>query len=366
MSVRLPRIIDEVVSRPTWPGTLPRPLEPRNIGVYYDTSWTRAPWARAVRRILVDNVTRPFVAVVTAPRVLGREHLDPLDGPVIFAANHSSHLDTSIVVACLPQRFRHRTVVAAAADYFFDRPWKAALWSLTLGTIPMERTKVNRRSADLAASLLTDRWNVVIFPEGGRTLDGWGQEFRVARPISPNAATCPSCRCTCGECDRFSRRAGGRCDGARSRSASGTRCGRATRRDLRAARRTRAISRPASRSRLRSWPTRPRRTGGRRASAPRRDRHHPSEGRTRLLGVVPGLCRQVPAAQGAPGRSPPVNPGDASCPTPQPRAGREEGAGGGPAPSFSSHPQGSGGGPSLPWLTPLLPPEGHQSNRWNR
>jgi 1-acyl-sn-glycerol-3-phosphate acyltransferase len=178
VSVRLPRVIDEVVSRPTWPGTLPRPLEPRNIGVYYDTSWTRAPWARAVRRILVDNVTRPFVAVVTAPRVLGREHLGPLDGPVIFAANHSSHLDTSIVVACLPQRFRHRTVVAAAADYFFDRPWKAALWSLTLGTIPMERTKVNRRSADLAASLLTDRWNLVIFPEGGRTRDGWGQEFR--------------------------------------------------------------------------------------------------------------------------------------------------------------------------------------------
>ncbi len=178
MSVRLPRVVDDVVSRPTWPGTLPRPIERRNLGVDYDTTWTRAPWARLVRRILVDNVTRPFVALVTAPKVFGREHLEALDGPVIFAANHSSHLDTSVVLSCLPERFRRRTVVAAAADYFFDRPWKAALWSLTLGTIPMERNKVNRRSADLAASLLTDRWNLVIFPEGGRSRDGWGQEFR--------------------------------------------------------------------------------------------------------------------------------------------------------------------------------------------
>ena len=178
MSVRLPRVVDEVVSRPTWPGTLPRPMEPRNIGVDYDTAWTRKPWARALRRVLVDNVTRPFVAVVATPQVFGREHLDPLEGPVIFAANHSSHLDTSIVIACLPERFRRRTVVAAAADYFFDRPWKAALWSLALGTIPMERNKVSRKGADLAASLLTERWNVVIFPEGGRTRDGWGQEFR--------------------------------------------------------------------------------------------------------------------------------------------------------------------------------------------
>jgi 1-acyl-sn-glycerol-3-phosphate acyltransferase len=178
VSVRLPRIVGDVFSRPTWPGTLPRPAKRLNIGVDYDTAWTRAPWARIVRRILVDNVTRPFVTVVTSPKVFGSEHLDPLDGPVIFAANHSSHLDTSIVLACLPERFRRRTVVAAAADYFFDRPWKAALWSLSLGTIPMERTKVNRRSAELAASLLTDRWNLVIFPEGGRSRDGWGQEFR--------------------------------------------------------------------------------------------------------------------------------------------------------------------------------------------
>lgn len=178
MSLRLPRALEAVLKEPTWPGTLPRPPKRRNIGVDYDTAWTRTPAARLVRAAITDNVTRPLTRLVAPPTVLGEEHLAPLDGPVIFAANHTSHLDTAVVVSALPLRFRHRTVVAAAADYFFDRTWKAATWSLLLGTIPMERTKVNRRSADLAAELLDEGWNLVIFPEGGRSPDGWAQEFR--------------------------------------------------------------------------------------------------------------------------------------------------------------------------------------------
>ena len=96
---------------------------------------------------------------------------------MIFAANHASHVDTPLLLSSLPLRFRHRTVVAAAADYFFDRRWKADTFSLLLAAIPIERTKVNRRSADLAAELLADDWNLVIFPEGGRSPDGWAQTF---------------------------------------------------------------------------------------------------------------------------------------------------------------------------------------------
>ena len=178
MSIRLPRRIEEVVVRPTWPGTLPRTIEPRNLGVDYDTDWARSRLARAVRHAVTEGVTRPVVAALSNPTIFGAEHFEAINGPMIFAANHASHLDTSVVIASLPDRIRHRVVVAAAADYFFDRAWKAALWSLTLGTIPMERNKVDRKSADLAAQLIGDGWSVVIFPEGGRSPDGWGQEFR--------------------------------------------------------------------------------------------------------------------------------------------------------------------------------------------
>ena len=66
------------------------------------------------------------------------------------------------------------------------------LWSFSLAAIPIERTKVNRRSADTAAELIEDGWNLVIFPEGGRSPDGWTQPFPVAAPrIWPDAPERP-------------------------------------------------------------------------------------------------------------------------------------------------------------------------------
>ncbi|HWD25406.1 MAG TPA: lysophospholipid acyltransferase family protein [Acidimicrobiales bacterium] len=163
--------------RPTWPGTIERPARRRNIGLAYDTSWTRTPTGRAVRALALDGIALPLVRALASPTILGADVLDHLGGPVIFAANHSSHLDTSLVLESLPLSIRRKTVVGAAADYFFDRPWKAAASSLLLGAIPVERSRVNRQSADIAASLIQEGWNLVIFPEGGRSPDGWGQEF---------------------------------------------------------------------------------------------------------------------------------------------------------------------------------------------
>ena len=80
-------------------------------------------------------------------------------------------------------------MVAAAADYFFDRRWKADPVVVPLAAIPIERTQVNRRSAEIAADLLDDGWNLVIFPEGGRSPDGWAQEFR--RPAPPTWPCAP-------------------------------------------------------------------------------------------------------------------------------------------------------------------------------
>ena len=133
--------------------------------------------------MVLDNVARPLTRALASPLIRGDEGLTGLEAPVIFAANHASHVDTPLLLSCLPLRFRHRTVVAAAADYFFDRRWKADTWSFLLAAIPIERTKVNRRSADLAAELLADGWNLIIFPEGGRSPDGWAQELHRRRRL---------------------------------------------------------------------------------------------------------------------------------------------------------------------------------------
>jgi len=163
---------------PEWPAGVEREAPERKVGLDYDHEWSRRYPARLLRAVLLDNVTRPLARVVAPATVRGDEYLTRLEAPVIFAANHASHLDTPLVLTTLPARFRHRTVVAAASDYFFDRTWKAALWSLTLAAVPIERSRVNRRSAEVAIDLLADGWSIVIFPEGGRTSDGWAQEFK--------------------------------------------------------------------------------------------------------------------------------------------------------------------------------------------
>jgi 1-acyl-sn-glycerol-3-phosphate acyltransferase len=176
---------------PTWPDAVERPAPARRIGVDYDHDWSRRYPVRLARAMVLDSVTRPLAHLVAPTTVRGTEHLRHMDGPVIFAANHSSHVDTPLLLTALPLEFRHRTVVAAASDYFFDRTWKAVLWSFSLAAIPIDRTRVNRRSADTAAGLLADGWSLVIFPEGGRSPDGWGQPFRGGAAYLARRTGCP-------------------------------------------------------------------------------------------------------------------------------------------------------------------------------
>ena len=179
MRPRLPRLPETFpYRRPTWPTSVDRPPPESRLGAHFDTDWARTPAARLARAFILDNVIRPTVNVLADPIVTGLDRLEHLEGPVIFAANHASHLDTPLLLASLPSRFRHRTVVAAAADYFFDTTVKAHLNALSIAAFPVDRTTVSRRSLELAMELLNDGWNIIIFPEGGRTPDGWAREFR--------------------------------------------------------------------------------------------------------------------------------------------------------------------------------------------
>lgn len=163
---------------PTWPRQIPKPPAVRNTGVDYDTAWARKYPARLARALILDGVTRPLVHALAAPEVQGLDRIEALPAPVIFAVNHNSHIDTPLVMTSLPERFRHRTAVAAGADYFFDKRAKGAVWALSINAIPIERVRVSPQSTRLATELLRDDWSLIIFPEGGRSPDGWGQAHR--------------------------------------------------------------------------------------------------------------------------------------------------------------------------------------------
>jgi 1-acyl-sn-glycerol-3-phosphate acyltransferase len=166
------------VSAPTRERERARSGTELRLGADYDTDWARRYPARAARALVVETVVRPAVELLARPTVVGRDRLAGLSGPVVFASNHHSHVDTPLLLSVIPEPWRHHLFIGAAADYFFANPVSAALSALLIGAIPVERTKVTRTSANQAAELIGQGWSMLIFPEGGRSPDGWGQRFR--------------------------------------------------------------------------------------------------------------------------------------------------------------------------------------------
>lgn len=147
-------------------------------GADYDTAWARKFPSRVARRITRDTIGKAIVRYYAQPTVRGLDRLGDLQGSALFAANHQSHADTAVMITSIPEPWCNRLVVGAAADYFFSNRVTSILSALVVGAIPIERASINRRTIDMAVNLLRSGWSMVIYPEGGRSADGWGQEFR--------------------------------------------------------------------------------------------------------------------------------------------------------------------------------------------
>lgn len=178
------------------PPPLPRtaPVPPLRTEAAFDTDWARRPLASTVRDVLQELVVLPAMRYVAQPTVRGRERLLRVRPPVVVAANHASHLDTAVVAEALPLEWRHRLAVGAAADYFFSGRVRGTLAALGIGAFPVERRRASATSARLAVRLVEEGWNLILFPEGGRSPDGWLQELkpgaafvaaRTKRPLVP-------------------------------------------------------------------------------------------------------------------------------------------------------------------------------------
>ncbi|MEN9803672.1 MAG: hypothetical protein RIS41_519 [Actinomycetota bacterium] len=168
---------------PTVPRGVTVPADEPDLGADYDTDWARRGPANVVRRGLVNGPIRWMVKGVASPTVYGTDRLadlSRLDDPpaLIFTPNHHSHLDTALMATVVPEPWRSKLVVAAAADYFFDKKWKATMAALSLNAIPIDREVTGRKSSEMIKTLIEDGWSLVIYPEGGRSPDGWGQDFK--------------------------------------------------------------------------------------------------------------------------------------------------------------------------------------------
>jgi len=136
-----------------------------------DLPWTRSRPAARLREFLICGVLGPLMDLYTRRRLEGREELDGVDGPVLFVANHSSHMDTPVLLRALPGRWRRRTAVAAATDYFFTKRRNAVSASLVFGTVPVDREGGGVDATSHLGELLSDGGNLLMYAEGTRSND---------------------------------------------------------------------------------------------------------------------------------------------------------------------------------------------------
>src|SRR2546423_12581618 len=176
--------IDDVTRvRRAWHWSPPRPHTGPQAGAVVpppasDLGWARVEPVRSIRYLIQHTLLLPFPEAMVHPKVEGREWVQELERPVIFAANHSSHADTSLILHSLTDTARDRTVVAAAADYWFKHPILGNIVSLFLNTFPFSRTGGAQAQLHSSSQLLKSGWNLVLFPEGSRSPDGRIQEFK--------------------------------------------------------------------------------------------------------------------------------------------------------------------------------------------
>ena len=158
------------------------------------TGWSRSWLARIVRWSALGMLWLPLTRFFARARTRGLEHLTTLRGPVIFASNHQSNMDTPCILAALPARYRYRAGVAMWKEFFdahfhperhsklewFGNSLLYWLVTLFVNAFPLPQTETGASgSLRYLGDLVSGGWSVIFFPEGERTQSG---EIRAFQP----------------------------------------------------------------------------------------------------------------------------------------------------------------------------------------
>ena len=206
--------IDKLLRNRSGDAAFPRPsrAEPRShtgsvshTGFHYPR-WTLrwpATWLRFAVHYLLE---RPAVFLLGWPRVLGRENLRGVSGPLLVICNHVSDVDVGFIQTVLPARIRHKMATATGGEALealrspaSTRPWFLRVydrlqWVLgvtLLNLFPLPRQAGFRKSFAYAGEAVDRGYSVLVFPEGRHTEDGRLGPFRTGVGLLANNLRIP-------------------------------------------------------------------------------------------------------------------------------------------------------------------------------
>ncbi|MFV0405293.1 MAG: lysophospholipid acyltransferase family protein [Propioniciclava sp.] len=131
----------------------------------------------AARFLAQHLVMKPYIWSAVSVHIHGERQLEDLSAPFIAVANHSSHLDTTVIYGAFPRRLSRNLAAGAAADYFFKEKLKSMGTRLFFNAYPVDRGGM-RAHQGLSGKLLDDGVPLLIFPEGTRSRTGAMAKFK--------------------------------------------------------------------------------------------------------------------------------------------------------------------------------------------
>jgi long-chain acyl-CoA synthetase len=159
---------------------LAQPAARRSDYVY--PRWPQSGVVRLFRLLVYYALAWPATMILAHPKIIGRQNLDPLEGPALIVANHTTRrADIGLVLFALPARFRHRLATAMGGEYlrefrhpprewFFAKRW---LWRLNyflvvslFNVFPLPQFSGFRESFRFAGESADRGYSILVFPEG--------------------------------------------------------------------------------------------------------------------------------------------------------------------------------------------------------
>ncbi len=160
---------------------------------YHYPGWVLRWPIRWIRLLAHYLLMRPAILLLGWPRLVGRENLRGVKGPLLVVSNHLGDVDPGFVLTALPARFRHRLAIATGGERlealrspsadrnWFLRVYDRVQWILgvsLLNLFPLPREAGFRRSFAYAGEAVDRGYSILVFPEGRHTTDGKLCPFR--------------------------------------------------------------------------------------------------------------------------------------------------------------------------------------------